>query len=87
MKNYHRIFREKTLSVIAYSEIDGIEIILESIKTIRGALIPRTTDSPQKKKEYTDKMRVELATRQHEKIHSVESFRELEKCQLMLFDK
>ena len=68
------------MNIVQYSKMSNKEIMSKGMTTFRDASLFNINN-----KEQVDKMRTRLAQYQHEKIKSVDSFKELEKCQIMMF--
>lgn len=68
--------------IIYYSQMPIDKIISEGLRTFRDAKFT----SKNNKKEI-DNMRTRLAQRQYDKLHNVESFKELERCQKLMFEE
>ena len=68
------------MNIVQYSKMSNKEILSKGMTTFRDASLFNVNS-----KEQVDKMRTRLAQHQHDKIKNVDSFKELEKCQMMMF--
>ena len=82
---YKRIFESKKHTFKKYSELEDTMIILEGFKVLRGAKLPKKTDSIEEQRHDIDIIRTALAHKQYKLLKNVGSFKELEICQKMMF--
>lgn len=81
---YTRRFSEAKIEFTKYSELSDEKILYKGLANFRGFVSP-PPNNPQKRKEIIDKTRVQLAQKQYDILKTVESFKELELCQKMMF--